>query len=364
MCRLVAPVLGIFLLCSSGVGAQESVERTGGVEIAETAKGVADVVLCATDKSLAYATAKRIGEEINPEAAEVLVDLVLDAMDQSLFYAMTKRIGEKINGEKSDKWAGVYALGSAGILRSTHEVMVIDPKSGFAHWDCGLWEILRVPTELDYGQVKEEKGTLVLLSKSKERPLVRKHGNVWYAVNWGDRRYLLGTKDLLDFCNHVNSGEEPGIDRASAFFLHEDDLGKAVAGEPSLPDPWKRCLLEQPLSAEIVSVAPPSGADNAATARHEVTVTLNVGRKDGVFAGMKFHGHEEPLHVFRVCDVSDATCTARSSPRLPIRDEKDEALPAPREGWKLSTVSVFGLGRLEAKRIQQANNMRRNVTDN
>ena len=79
-------------------------------------------------------------------------------------------------------------------------------------------------------------------------------------------------------------------------------------------------------------------------ARHEVTVTLNVGQKDGVFVGMRFYEQEDDNHVFRVGDVSDATCTARSSLQYPFLNEKAEELPASEKGWKLSTVS--GLGRL------------------
>jgi len=195
---------------------------------------------------------------------------------------------------------------------------------------------------MGFGQLEEKDGSLFLKWAFPNSELATTIGNRFRPVRWGDQRYLIAEKEMLNFCNAVNSGEAPKHGVASDFFLREGDEKKQAAGLPALPDPWRGHLLERPLSAKIISVSAAPESQHNVENPHERMVTLNVGKKQGVFVGMKFHRQELdiPFHVFRVSRVGDSTSEAESF--LLYNYESVVSKPPPTVGWELSTISSEG----------------------
>ncbi|HBO44029.1 MAG TPA: hypothetical protein DD670_08865 [Planctomycetaceae bacterium] len=239
-------------------------------------------------------------------------------------------------------WAGVYSRGGLGLSdRMPWNILAFAPRKGFV---CSSHIHGGVPTanDMGFGQLEEKDGSLFLKWAFPNSELATTIGNRFRPVRWGDQRYLIAEKEMLNFCNAVNSGEAPKHGVASDFFLREGDEKKQAAGLPALPDPWRGHLLERPLSAKIISVSAAPESQHNVENPHERMVTLNVGKKQGVFVGMKFHRQELdiPFHVFRVSRVGDSTSEAESF--LLYNYESVVSKPPPTVGWELSTISSEG----------------------
>ena len=128
----------------------------------------------------------------------------------------------------------------------------------------------------------EKKDEKLLLSIDAQEQIKRRDGEEfnWFSasltrVKWGDRRYLVPEKQLLEFCNAVNQGEEPRDSEWGEFYMGKGHEKLKVAGLPDLPKPWNDFLLEAPVQGRVVEFLP------------EMQARVDIGRKDGLRAGME-----------------------------------------------------------------------------
>lgn len=132
-------------------------------------------------------------------------------------------------------------------------------------------------------------------------------------VWWEGRLYILGPSGrswpggLLEFCNAVNWGEEPRPPNArhlaDGLLMRTLPVREgAVAPRNSIPDIAAKWILTKPIEGTVLDVLPNRRA------------SVNLGRKDGVFVGMRLrsgYGEVWPIEV-RVVSVEDSTCVVAS----------------------------------------------------
>lgn len=125
----------------------------------------------------------------------------------------------------------------------------------------------------DCGRAVVRDHRLILLGRRGESSLT--------PVKWGQRQYLV--YDLLRFTNDVNAGIEPREDEWGAALLRVDDWKKKVAGPPPLPPPWSAHLLPTPILGAITQTL---STESLPKNRKTYRAVVNLGRNEGVFAGM------------------------------------------------------------------------------
>jgi hypothetical protein len=137
------------------------------------------------------------------------------------------------------------------------------------------------------GRVENQDGRLLLSNESQEK-IKRQDGeefNTFIAnltrVKWGDRRYLVPDKQLLQFCNAVNQGAEPRDSDRGEFYMGEGHEKIKVSGLPDLPKPWNEYVLEAPVRGKVIEYLP------------DPMARVDIGRKDGLRAGMELVPAEE-----------------------------------------------------------------------
>jgi len=96
----------------------------------------------------------------------------------------------------------------------------------------------------------------------------------FHKIKWGLREYLISEKRMIDFCNSINSGEEPRDDCHGSFYLKLDDEEKKVTGFPEIPKKWNGYLLKKPIVGKITKVF------------NKLSGVANVGEADGLKKGM------------------------------------------------------------------------------
>jgi len=110
-------------------------------------------------------------------------------------------------------------------------------------------------------------------------------------VKWGERTYLISEDGLASFVHSINLGLEPrnGDPRFvydGSFFLREGDEEKSATGKPLLPAKYLDLLLNEPITATIVSIE---------AKENEKIATIDKGRLAGVKVGMDFiPGDQDP----------------------------------------------------------------------
>lgn len=80
--------------------------------------------------------------------------------------------------------------------------------------------------------------------------------------------------ELVEFCNHVNSGTALQGGVHSLFALRRGDDKRAASGLPGVPERYRPFLLQNPINAKIASI-------------DGTRITIDVGSRDGAFVGME-----------------------------------------------------------------------------
>ena len=207
-------------------------------------------------------------------------------------------------------WAGEFARGDG---LGVNVRLLLAPEGGFVfNWrGClGLYDI-------NYGAVEVRDGHLMLRFElpNTEQGFEGIAGE-FVPVRWGDRLYLLATREAREFANAINSGFEPCDGMCARFLLRAGDEQKSAAGRPELPPEFLRYLLEKPIEARVTKVLEnvTRSEDKSGFAWRTRKVELDVGRKAGVWEGMAFNevSREGAGETFRVTEVRDATSIAVS----------------------------------------------------
>jgi hypothetical protein len=219
---------------------------------------------------------------------------------------------------------GVYSRGSA--FTSTRLVINAD---GSAEWhDSGCTH-----ATLYRGHLRSEAGVLHLEvtasvnERNADRAPALAEFDPVIPVKWGDRQYLISAAYFEYFCNAVNTGLEPvQSGQRRSYLLRESDEQHEVEGLPDVPPAWRDRMLPAPVVGHVLSE------------EEDGSVTIALGRRDGVRAGMNLSVHHQPnsdwavpqggawFYVSRLLveAVEEATSTAKCS--MSISDRAGRAL--------------------------------------
>lgn len=231
-------------------------------------------------------------------------------------------------------WAGRYYYGDG---RGLNVYLAIAPKSGFAfesHGCLGLWG-------RNYGSIQEKGGSVTLSYElANGGGSDTTFSDDLNVIRWGKRRYLVASADLINFCNKVNSKSEPRDEADGSVLLKRGDWKHRVTGLPQVPTKYRSYLLKTPIDGKITSVTLPEPTeDDEESFWREIPATLNVGEKDGVLPGMKFHVTEssDDLHgVFMYVTIEGVE--EHSSKAIIAQHSCDGEEPPPEVGWTVSTL--------------------------
>lgn len=245
----------------------------------------------------------------------------------------------KANAQQSNAWAwsGQYYAGDG---LGFNLQLAIAPKAGVVYWCHGCFGLY----EVNYGPFQEKDGRIHLAIEEKRTEDTGNSGGLYpvlIPIRWGDRRYLIPEDEMIDFCNHINSGSQ-SVSRTARFLWHVDDREKKSRGIPKVPPKYQPYLLKEPISAEVVWIGKTAileRNDRWPPGRHRVTnVRLNRGKTDGLLRGMELYHWQFP--DLRVLDVSASSCRAETSEWLldeEAADVDDAEIPRIRLGLRYST---------------------------
>jgi hypothetical protein len=156
-------------------------------------------------------------------------------------------------------------------------------------------------------------------------------------VEWGGRRYLVATDELVRFASEINLGFEPRTSMQGLFALAEGDERKSIAGMPSLPPGALAVIRTQPLAVGVAAVDELTGdqAGRLEMCRKSYRLTLDRGSDAGLVPGQVLRlvskddfetidlDSVEPRRSFATFEVFDFECTGHE--------------PAPKRGWTFTT---------------------------
>ena len=191
------------------------------------------------------------------------------------FQIKRRTIENEIAGLKGHPWAGSYFVGDG----HWNTLLTLAPENGFTM--AFMMDVIDC-SQYHHGTVNWD-GNHVKLSFKTD------HSDYEFTpIRWGERNYLVAAEDILDFCNAINSGDEPRTHIfAWRFFLRRGDEDKEVQGKPELPEEFMAHLLNEPVEAAIVSLK------NTRAGKHPnweiVTFVVDKGKKDGLLPGMMLH---------------------------------------------------------------------------
>lgn len=157
-------------------------------------------------------------------------------------------IREEIAGLGSHPWAGEYFYGDG---LGENVTLLIAPKNGYVFKTRGCGGLY----DRNFGGVKIGGEQLDLSFQfPNQKTRIEGIAESLRPVQWGDRVYLLGPKDMIGFCNAINSGEEPRDMMLGNFFLRRGDDGKVAGAKLELPHDYRKYLLTKPVEAQLVKV--------------------------------------------------------------------------------------------------------------
>jgi hypothetical protein len=214
--------------------------------------------------------------------------------------ALRSKITAELKTLGDHPWAGSYYQGDG---RGVNQRIILSPKAGFVftwHGCLGLYD-------RNFGDVRQENDTLTLkLAYPNSRKGFQGIASDLVLIRWGERRYLVAVDEVIEFCNAINSGGEPRIQAHGHFLMRDKDWEKKAEGVPKLPEKYLGFLLKEPIQGKIVAVGESKTREGSSGIRFRTTtVTLNVGKKQGVLAGMRFFLSDDSLNDAKVVRVLD-----------------------------------------------------------
>jgi hypothetical protein len=259
-------------------------------------------------------------------------------------YARRQEIREEIASLKDHPWAGEYFKGDG---LGMNIMLSIAPKAGYVfewHGCEGLYV-------RDYGTVEWKDGE-IRPSHVYKKAVGNFYGiaDALIPVAWGDRKYLISSDEVVDFCNDVNAGFEPRTDEYGRRYGHQEhgmsflrlgDQEKQVVGPPIVPKDYRPYLLKEPITAAILAVGEPVKKSDRDRVKWTTAVTIDAGKKKGVLPGMQ-------LYLIAPQNVNSLGMFDVNSLRVSrVEDDKAEAVleqfdngtkgPDLKVGWKVST---------------------------
>jgi hypothetical protein len=195
-----------------------------------------------------------------------------------------EQIDADLKAGPHEPWEGAFSNGAP--FRGLDRGCIISRKHGY----------VSTSRRVDMGVVKAKEDRIALYS---EAPF-----NAWglipreYVVPWDGQVFLVEPDELVSFCNDVNSGKLRHETPFASYLLRVADFAKPrPTGMPRIPAEYKDYLLKTPIAGTVTRV----GEDKEDVAVRGgrwlysgTSLTLSVGKKDGVRAGMRFYPERDP----------------------------------------------------------------------
>jgi hypothetical protein len=256
-------------------------------------------------------------ELVPPTATQLQRDRELDDA-----YRVAQERRERIERELSElgphEWAGLYDSSNYSMCGNSleFESFAIASRSGFV-WVRNFWsghsvrvamgEVMsvdanriRVHVERDVGADRHARELCCMVGFPDD--LIR--------VQWGSRRYLVPSTQVMEICSDYSSGCERVGELVPLLGGGEDESElERPEGIPTLPPEYRRYLSTQPIRARVTAVG---DAYVVETWRHqgderlfyEGTALVDAGSAEGVAPGMalRVNGYWPPCLVTEVFD--------------------------------------------------------------
>ncbi|MCB9855799.1 MAG: hypothetical protein H6818_08930 [Phycisphaerales bacterium] len=191
-------------------------------------------------------------------------------------------IRDEIHHLGKHPWAGEY------VHSFMNETLAVAPEHGYAgaRYDCQpppIAETGSVGVNAD-GTIRLQREYLWRLGTFQEL----------IPIQWSGWRFLVPTKEIQDFCNHVCSSRgDPDALGIGDWYGRLDQADRVIDGLPELLPQYRECLLRKPVHAKILGVVKIEEPDYEFMSRdycvgRRLFVRINVGRDSGIRVGMTF----------------------------------------------------------------------------
>ena len=254
-------------------------------------------------------------------------DSKLSAEAEKTAKTLSQQIRKEISQLKNHEWAGEYYEGD-GLGENVS--LTIAPKHGYVfewHGCLGLYD-------RNYGHVTATNERLQLsFTFTNKQEGFGGIANEFITVRWGERIYLVPPRDIVGFCNEVNSGFEPRNNPHGRYLLRRGDEKRKAKGDPAVPPEFQTCLLKQPIKASITQILKTSTRPSRADFQFkDTTVTISSGKKHGLRPGMELYVTDPDRLVITVTVLNVLENTSEGIITQIVKYD-----PAPKVGWTLST---------------------------
>jgi hypothetical protein len=163
---------------------------------------------------------------------------------------------------------------------------------------------------------------------SNDRVGFRGFATEFVPIQWGERRYLVPTERMEEFCLDVNSGWEPRDGMQGAYLLRRGDDERPAPGMPLVPQLYRGFLLAAPIEAQVIQLV---NSEKDKLGFYRARVILNAGSEQGVARHMQMRLLDPP--GFRLLDVEQVNPTTCAAEVEGVRYEDE----VPELGWKFSS---------------------------
>lgn len=235
---------------------------------------------------------------------------------------------------KEHPWAGEYSWNIVDLATRLY----ISPQNGAAvlfHSDIARWG--------NHGKVIEQGRHLSFHWIVPQDDLHWLNPRTLLLVRWGDRRYLIPSEQILEFCLDAQDLNEPRPTLRGHWWLRKGDETKATAGIPDLPKGYERYWAMKPIQAAIVSLGAEAKIPSESEEWEQVErkVVLNAGSIAGVLPHMQFEMVDrDEGYIFLKITVTHVRARESEGILKYSRNPKQPTKP-PVIGWKFVSPKVW-----------------------
>lgn len=226
-------------------------------------------------------------------------------------------------------WAGEYYEGDG---LGANISLALAPSGGVAVTWTGCLGLYGA----NQGRVIERDGTLRFAYEAPNADGFPGFPEAVLPVRWGERRYLVPERKLVDFVNAIHRGFEPRDRIHGMFLLAEGDEAKPVQGLPALPPRHLAMIRSRSLEARVTAVERRETRKDAYGCTTVYRLTLDRGSRDGLAPGLELspQGERTGIDTVVVERVAEASATGRFAP---LWDDCAQPKKAPGIGWRFAT---------------------------
>lgn len=250
--------------------------------------------------------------------------VVVSDQIKSKFESKRKQIVQELASLQDNEWVGEYWAQIGSIDGASFCWSLV---SGFAVRSGN--DFHRGVERVNYGNANFNRNLLTL---SPEYTVKDKHyytiSTAFVPVRWDKQHWLIPTSKLINFIYAVNSGD---YDEIHSFFVKYDDIKKSSSGSPDVPREYRKYLNIKPIKAKVINVK----TNNSGY--FDYSLTLNVGKANGVIEEMKFYliNVKDVITTIEITDAGKHTSKARIVSIGSSGENNKEIKPS--IGWRFSS---------------------------